>query len=370
LLIQFLKPLTSSWKIHPLSPHAERLILLNFGGLGDEVLFSPVITALRCTYPQAHITLVVEHRSRAIGPLLPGINALETVTQIANRKALFWQLLQLLRRGRFDVVLSSGSSPFIPVLLWASGIPIRVGYATGKPTDRLLTHAAPLNTHQYAGQMYGDLAQALLGKAIDSTPVLQPDWSTVTPDLLAWWSELPAASGKTVVIHPGVSLLSQQKRILKSWPVDHWLALTQQLLEKGHRVILAGGPDDTGTIKALTDSSNPLPASPNLHVAAGQTRHLTDLAWLLKQADGLICVDSAPMHVAVAINTPVVAMFGPTDSAKLLPPGNARFQAVTVEHLPCQPCLFDHRKNSCDQPVCLEVPVSHMADRIQQVLGQ
>ena len=357
----------------------KRLVLLNFGGLGDEVLFSPVIAALRAAYPQAHITLVLEQRSRAIAPLLPDIDAIETVSQIADRKLLFWQLLKLLRRGQYDIVLSSGSSPFIPLLLWASGIPLRVGYATGKPTDKLLTHPARLNTGQYAGQMYVNLAEAFLQKPLSPMPSLHFDEAAVTPELLTWWAGLHDASSaligagisKTVLLHPGVSLLSQQKRILKSWPADHWRALTQHLLQQGHRVILAGGPDDAETLKSIMAALTMLPAdlTAHLHVAAGQTRHLTDLAWLLQQADLLVCVDSAPMHLAVAINTPVVAMFGPTDPAKLLPPGNPRFHAVTVQDLPCQPCLFDHRKSSCDKPVCLTVPVNAMAETVDRMLS-
>lgn len=79
---------------------------------------------------------------------------------------------------------------------------------------------------------------------------------------------------------------------------------------------LAGGPDDAEIIKEIQAG---LPANSKLISSAGKTKSLADLAALTKLCDVLVCVDSAPMHIAVGAQKPVVAMFGPTDEAKLLP---------------------------------------------------
>jgi ADP-heptose:LPS heptosyltransferase len=343
----------------------ERIAVINVGGIGDEVLFSPVLAALGQAYPAAHITLFLEHRSRSIAPLLPHVAHTEALPQVTDRKALFATLLSRLRKGRFNAVVSSGSSPFIAMLLWLTGIPIRVGYATGKPTDKLLTHAAPLNQAQYAGAMYAALAERWLGHACPHTPVVLPMLAQVTPALTAWLPPKPPHA-RRLVLHPGVSLMSVAKRILKNWPTEQWSQLTNALLQQGHQLIMAGGPDDTETLAALQQQ---LPPHPNLHWGHGQTHNLHDLCWLLQQADALICADSAPMHLAVAVDTPVIALFAGTNPTTLLPQGNPKWVPATVQGLACRPCLFTVRKTSCENPVCLDIPLNTVLTAVTQVLA-
>jgi putative inorganic carbon (hco3(-)) transporter len=346
-----------------------RIAFLNFGGLGDEILFSPVIAHIKQAYPQAHVTLILEKRSQSIADLMPDVDVTQAVTQITDRKALFWELLVWLRRGQFNMVISSGSSPFIAGLLWASGIPVRVGFSTGKWTDKLLTHPALLNTQQYAGAMYTSLAEALLKKTLSPLPLLRYQPEKVSTELIEWFqTHISQSTRKKVILHPGVSLLSIQKNILKSWPIEHWAQLIEQLATADYEVILAGGPDDAHTIQTLTEQLNALPNQAmikrHVHLAYGKTRNLHDLAWILQHGDLLVCVDSAPMHMAIALNTAIVAMFGPTDPYKLVPAATNRFVSITVNDLPCRPCLFDNRKTSCDNPLCLNIPVETVLNHV------
>ena len=121
-----------------------RIALLNFGGIGDEILFTPVLREIRAFYPEAHLALILEDRSRAIADLLPGVDEVIPLNvQQPGRLALFGKLVALLRRGNYDAVVSSGSSPFIPVMLAATGIRVRVGYQTGPTSKLLLSAEAP-----------------------------------------------------------------------------------------------------------------------------------------------------------------------------------------------------------------------------------
>jgi ADP-heptose:LPS heptosyltransferase len=120
--------------------------------------------------------------------------------------------------------------------------------------------------------------------------------------------------------------MAVQKGIIKTWSTDHWLTLIQNLCQTTDlpfklRVILAGGPDDK---EVIADLEAKLDASPqkrpkNFQSLAGKTRGLSDLAALLELADLVVCVDSAPMHLAVGLNKKIVALFGPTEPEKLIP---------------------------------------------------
>lgn len=352
----------------------KRIALLNFGGIGDEILFTPVIDEIRRFYPEAHLALILEDRSRSVADLLPGVDDIVAVNvQRSGKPMLFGKLVKLLRHGHYDAVVSSGSSPFIPLLLAASGIGIRVGYQTGLASHLFLSAEAPLDRRAYAGVMYRALAEAFLRHTLGSRyqptgamPVLaEPDAET-----RRWAEELLARHNpehrKIILIHPGVSAVSIEKNILKGWSAHRWAQLVE-ILGEDHRVVLIGGPDDAPMVESLMSLlPDSLPHCTNLY---GETRNLAQLAALVLASDLLISVDSSPLHIAVGYQKPVVAMFGPTDEKKLVP-ADPRYQPVVMPDLACRPCLWDARKESCDRPVCLDVPVGVMADAVNSSLAR
>lgn len=363
-----------------LAEHLQKLAILNFGGIGDEILFSPVLAALRKYLPNTAITVVMENRSKSIAPLLPGLDLAGDDRVIGldihklSRLNLFFALAGLLSKQRFDAVISSGSSPFIAPMLFASSVPYRIGYASGPLSQFMLSRPAPLNKHQYAGAMYYSLAETLLQDLCPNTyqrpQTIQPILALPPADDITWAAEQfrphLEAGQKIILIHPGVSLMSVQKKILKGWLAASWVELIQTLSRNPHHaVFLCGGPDDAQIMADIQTQLNPWPERViNLY---GKTRSLEQLAALIQQADLLVSVDSAPMHLATGYQTPVVALFGPTNEKKLLP-DDSRFLALTQTGLSCRPCLWDVRQTSCDTPICLDVSVEACLSAIYQQL--
>lgn len=330
----------------PVDSSIQRLLVVNFGGIGDEILFFPTIQSLREAYPQAAITALVEPRCEGIMKFNPAID--EVVTFDAKHKPTkrdFAKLVLKLRAKQFDLVITAGSSWMMTFLALCVGAKYRVGYATNK-LSRLLTVAVPLNKQQYAAHMYHDLV-GFLGKSP------RPPQMTVNPADRDWAKAFYAEHDRTeerpvVIFHPGVSKLSIEKNIIKGWAPERWVELGRRLAAEGLHVVLAGGPDDEDIIRLIKETGD-FPVTE----AYGKTKSLGQLAALIEQADVLVSVDSAPMHVGVGVSTPTVAIFGPTDPAKLLPPGTVHLP-VAVEGLACRPCLWDHRNTSCDTLECLK----------------
>ena len=331
----------------------KRILLINFGGLGDEILFFPVIETLRYHYPNARISMVVEPRC---GNLMAHNYFLDKIYtfDIKSRKSPgdLMELLTLLRAEAPELILSSGSSSMVAPLLFLSGADVRIGYDSGK-LRFLLTGKAPLNQKQYAAQMYYDLLQPL---GFPATPVVP---QMTLPAIARNWAEMwlrsrgLEANDDYILIHPGVSLMSKQKQLIKSWERGRWLQLIERLLNEGETVVMAGGPDDADEIAYFKAHLS----HPRLIAAYGETRDLYQLGALIERSAAMVCVDSAPLHLAVALNAHVVGIFGPTDNRKLLPPDQAeRFVAVTHE-VSCRPCLWDTRNTTCDSLGCLDIEV-------------
>lgn len=325
-----------------------RIMLINFGGIGDEILFFPVIETLRYQYPNARLSILVEPRCRNLLEHHYFVDKVYTF-DIKHRKSPgdLMELMTLLRAESPELLISSGSSSMVAPLLFLSGAPYRVGYDVGK-FRFLLTHRAPLNQDQYAAQMYYDLLKPL-GLSQHS---VQPRMEL--PNMANLWARRwlktqgLSKSEPYVLIHPGVSLMSKEKKLIKSWERARWESLIRRLLAEKTHVVLAGGPDDAEEIDFLRQRLD----DPKLHLAYGQTRDLYQLGGLIRHAAVTVCVDSAPMHLAVALNAPLVAIFGPTDERKLLPDAEP-FQALT-HPVSCRPCLWATRQTTCDALSCLE----------------
>lgn len=327
----------------------KKLLAINFGGIGDEILFLPTLHSIRRHRPDWRITLLLEPRSRSVVELTDLLEAVETFD--IKKSPLYPQdlmrLLGLIRGGGYDAVISSGSSPLVAALLFMSGIPVRVGYNSGPIARFLLTGAVQLERNQYAAFMYHDLVSGLgincqpelpaIKVAAESRARMQRLLASKRLDTTGDNQRQPAEGSKTtrqrIVMHPGTSKLALEKGIDKTWPPQCWAQLIDRLAsQEDLEVILAGGPDDRQIVAEISARAS----SKRFINAFGQTGSLSDLAALTELADLLVCVDSAPMHIAVALGRPVLAMFGPTDEAKLLP-ADRRFRALRGPGTsPCQ----------------------------------
>lgn len=339
----------------------KKLLAINFGGIGDEILFLPTLATIKRYCPDIDVTLMVEPRSRSVEQVTNLVDNIITF-DIKKRPLLMADLVEMLamiKDGGYDCVVSSGGSPMVSALLFLSGIRERVGYGTSALGSLLLTQPVPLNKNQYAGGMYHDLAvgflesdfyssirsEMLLNERSDAAAIakattpLEFSAELMVPvcdlkaDSVERMTSLLKSKGlnqsenvkgskreRIVVLHPGTSRLAVEKNIIKTWPTQSWLELAKMANEASTesdtiKVVLAGGPDDKEAIEEILANKGSLPIISTF----GETKSLADLAALIHLSDVIVCVDSAPMHVAVGLQKPVVALFGPTNPNVLIP---------------------------------------------------
>lgn len=306
-----------------------KLLLINFGGIGDEILFLPTISSIRAQHPDWHISLLVEPRSKSVAQITNLTDAIITF-DIKKKPLLACDLLDLLgliRNGNYDLVLSSGSSPMVSMLLFLSGIRQRIGYNSGWPFAHLLTRAVSLKQNQYAAYMYHDLVQGLDITAAASWPEIKIAAKNRRQIQEFLEQKLSSPAQEFVLLHPGVSNLSAEKGIIKNWPASCWVELISNLQKAGHQVVLSGGPDDSRIIAEIQSLLGDTADSARVISAYGASKSLADLAALIDASRLFICLDSAPMHIAVSLKKHLVALFGPTEPSKLLP-YDPRFTAL------------------------------------------
>ena len=124
---------------------------------------------------------------------------------------------------------------------------------------------------------------------------------------------------------------------------------------------MAGGPDDIECIEKIRNLIKNEDLT-NFKDLFGTTKNIYDLAVLIKKAEVLLCSDSAPMHIGVAVGTKTVAIFGPTDE-KVLLPENDKFIAITNQ-AQCRPCLWAKRQTTCVELKCLKFDIYKIVEKI------
>jgi len=326
-----------------------KILVMNFGGIGDEILFLPTLISLKKTYPDAKITLALEPRSKGIKDLTDVIDEMFLVDVKSENK--YSQLLKLIlsaRKGHFDLAVTAGGNKFMSIILFLTGIKYRYGYNTGKLSEILLTSAVPLNKNQYACDMYHDLISPIT------------DIKTYLPEITLKSVE---KDSNTVLIHPGVSKLSVEMGMIKTIPAQKWAQVIDLLLEKGKKVILAGGPDDKECIETIRNTMKNT-GSPNFVDHYGKTKSLMDLAKLIAASEKFVCSDSAPLHIAVALKTKTYVVFGPTDDKKLIPKSPDVVPLKSTKYCALKPCLWERRQTTCESLDCLDIEPNEMVEII------
>ncbi len=326
----------ASLQVRGSAPLAPRILALVPGGIGDQILFFPTLAGLRQRFPEAEIEVMVEPRAVSAYEVCPSVDRVLTFP-FKEQLSLgdLSDLLGRIRERQYDAVLSLGKGIGAKLLLWLTGIPKRVGYAP--PGQPWLTDPVPLKPAQYAANMYHDLLQGFGISAAAGLPQIR-----LKKTALEWAEQerkrLLGDAGKDyVLLHPGASQLSLQKGILKIYPPANWVKVIQGFREKRPELplVLVLGPED----EKLADGF--LSQLPDLLVS--RPTQLGQLAALIAGATLLLCTDSAPMHLAVATQTPLVALFGPTDPARLLP-SEGPFRAVkaadgVIDSIPAEQIL-------------------------------
>ena len=164
-----------------------------------------------------------------------------------------------------------------------------------------------------------------------------------------------------VAIHPGVSKMSVQKNIIKCPKIDFWINLIKGILLKNKPVVLLGGPDDEKLISEITKNEEILKNS-NFVNFYMKTKNISQMAEVMKNANCVICADSAPLHCAVAVSSCVFAIFGPTNEEKLTP--KSKNVTIVKNDLKCRPCLWHKRQMNCENSECLNIDYNLILDKI------
>ncbi len=320
-----------------LRPKSLKILVIRLDRIGDVVLSLPAISAVRERFPDASISLMVRP---AVHELVEGHPAVDEVISYGYEKGGphrfylgYFRFLKEIISRRFDVAFvlhPSRRSVLIPAL---AGIPYRVGFDTGD--SFLLTHKATDKRHEgkkHESEYTLDVVRAF---GTGNLKLEKPKISISPSDREKALEKLKNAFGGSLpgvllAVHAGASCPS------KRWPLERFAELGRKVIrEKGASIVLLGGAEEKGASETLAGEIGPRAVS-----LAGKL-NLKESAAVLAQAGCLISNDSGPVHIAAAVGTRTVVIFG-RNKAGLSP---VRWKPLGEGHrwiqkdVGCQVCL-------------------------------
>jgi len=324
----------------------DRLLIVKTSSIGDVVHALPVVEQIKKANSRLVLGWLVKERCKGVLEGNPWIDHLHIIPRSLSYSA-FRQLSHEVREIRYQCALDMQGLFLSGAWTWLSSAPVRIGIDRNREGNRcFLTHAVVAGkpcvdgVDRHAVDILFGFADALgvHGDHTDFAPQCYlADGNSATVHAVA---DLRGPSGVLVALNVGASSRYKQ------WPTEHWAALARYLLEYRICLLFVGDRRDAEQVAAVKAQ---LPDDSAVLDLSGQTS-LRQLAAALQECDVVVTGDTGPMHLAVAVGTPTVALFGSTNPVRTGPYG--RRNIVLDRHLSCSPC---YRKPTCDGRVdCMQ----------------
>ncbi len=337
------------------------VLVIKLRYIGDMVLTTPLLAALRCGLPNAKIDVLLNGNTAAI---LEGQSVLDSLIPVDGEKmkqnpAHAVRMLHRIRRSGYELVIDLTGNDRSALFTRISGARLRMGYPARPSLTSRLRRCLAYTCLAGDSPEWGHIVDHHLKPARRlGLPVGEPHPRlAVSPARRREIAGLLADAGlgerPYIIIHPGA------RRWYKSWPPERFAELIRRIHESGMtgknglvRPVLSGGKEDRAVCAKIAreteirlTGSEPAPenASGEPVINLSGRIPLSLLPALIQGAEALIGNDSAPIHIATAVKTPVLSLFGPTRNEDWAP--RRRRDRVLRVALPCRPC--GHGRKDC-----------------------
>jgi len=343
-----------------------KILIINPYGIGDVLFTTPVISNLRLAYPQATIAYLANARTADFIKFNPDITQVFVYErdEFVGKYQKYFELFNNIKQQGFEMVFDFSLNSSFGFLSAACGIKKRVGFDYRK-RGRFLTHRVPLMGYEdkHVIEYYLDLLRLV------QIPVKTKEMTFPVPGKDIQWAQAWLerhnidSSRPLIAVLPGGGASWGKAAKHKRWSASNFAHLIDKIVENfDAAIILLGDSKEEELCRQVTREVH-FP----IHFGVGETS-LLGLAALLKQCQGAIVNDGGPLHVAEAVGTKTVSIFGPVDP-QIYGPYPAEGHVVVQKNLPCQPCYRRFRMANCGHISCLgELSVEEVYRKVQHIL--
>ena len=359
--------LIESGEPRPLAParwdwrEVRRVLVVRLRSIGDTVLATASLDALRRFLPGAQIDVLLESW---VAPVLEGFDAVDNIITVERGAGMTERarVARRLRSARYDVAYNLHGGTTATLLTRASGAKHRVGY-NDYQYSRLLNHAAPPASELWGTEKTHSVEQQLALLGWTGVPVSDrpPTRLAVTEEArLSVAERLRAAhldeAKPLALIHPAAAFDTKQ------WATRNFARVAEELSARGFTCVAIAAPNESRVVASLIENSS-------ASITAFTDLSLPEVTALAARSRLFVGNDSGIAHIAAAVRLPSVVIFGSSNVAHWRPWTVAPAEVVR-EELPCQPCP-GYTCAEFDAPECIRrVPVERVVAAVKRVIGK
>ena len=350
---------------------ARRILAVRLDNLGDVLVTTPAIHAIRASLPDATITLLASPIGAQAGRLNPDIDAvmeyeapwMDPWQQLPQDALREQRVIAALAERPFDaaVIFTSFRQSPLPsaYLCYLAGIPLRLAASIDGPGSLLTTRHRHPEHMMHEVERGLDLVSAVGLRTNDHDLVLQVpgDAQTTVNDRLHLWQ--PTCQHPVIVLHPGCSMPA------RTYPWEMYAAVADQLVDRlGARVLLTGATAERDLVARIHERMHPDTAARTIALAGKLP--FAEFCALIEQADLVVTNNTGPMHLAAALKTPVVALFALTNPPEQWGPWRVPHRLLFHE-VPCRLCYSRvcPVNHNCLREVTPDMVVAAAADLLE-----
>lgn len=304
-----------------------KILVIQTASAGDVILVTPVLEKLHQVWPETHIDVLVKAGNESLFQPHPFVHVVWVWQKRKHKWLNFYQILREVRKQKYDAVINCQRYASTGLITAFSSAKVRVGFASN-PLAVFFTHRYP---HRFDGthEIHRNLKLTdFVGPSNNFKPKLYP-------------SAAHFAKVSQYKTHAYITISPASLWYTKQFPEEIWVAFIRGLPEHLQVILLGSSADEALCRRIAMESGNPRVLN-----LAGKLNFLESAA-LMKEALLNYVNDSAPMHLASAMNAPVAAVFCSTVPAFGFGPlSEQSFVIQTHENLSCRPCGI-HGHNAC-----------------------
>ena len=327
-----------------------KILLIRLSSLGDVVLTTPAIRAVRANFPNAHIAMLVAKQSADVLRENPNLDEIITFDRLAKDKDTgeMWRIVRLLRERKFTLAIDLQWKFRTEMLMYLSGATERVGKGW-LCTTRVLEQG-----NKHATSHYFDLLHAVDIPAEDQKLELFLAESERRDAVQRLKTAGVVDARLKVGLFPGAGWK------LREWMPERFAAIGDRLVQHFDAdVLIFGGQKESELVHTVVNlmHTHAIPFAGNLQIR--------QLAACIEQCDLFVTNDTGPMHIAAAVGTPTISLFGPGNHIRFQPLGALH---ETIRHaVPCSPCK--QFTDKCKDNICMKgIGVDEVWNSISSVL--
>lgn len=350
----------------------KNILVINTMHIGDLMLVTPALRTLRANYPQAHIALLTDRILADLVRCNENIDECILIDKHGRDKGILAliRFIRQIRKRHFDLVINYHRNERASAIASFSGGKKIVGYAQPffhRFFDHWMPNLAMADTPKDKVMHQTLCHLKVLQEAAGCTKLddrglemwLPPEEEKKASDL---WQKEFAEDDRVIAFNIGASWMT------KRWIDAYFAECADHFIQEGYHIAFLGGPTDVAIVKACIEKMKEKD-SPKVHVFTGKVS-LTVLAGLLRRCCLFLTTDSGPMHVGVAMNVPIVTMFGASPVPTFYPYDGKDIVIKTPES--CHPCgIHDCPKKGEDHMACMKhIPVDVVMKYSEELLAR